>query len=347
MHTPQLRSLRHALGAVAIATTALLCTSQALAYSNVFIFGDSLSDSGNNALILSAPMGVPQTVTSDSYIPSTPYFPSATYSNGPVWATSFASGLGLSAAPSRAGGTNFAFGGARVAVNGNDVPTLPGFPFSLNAQVGQMLGARGGVAPSNSLYVIAGGGNDARAALGALASLGPNPTLPQIISTISLASSQFAINVGNIVDTLQAAGAQHIVVWNAPNLGAAPAVAVQGPGAVSLGTTLAASMNDALNYRLSFESGVTTFDLFGLVGQVVANPAAFGLSNVTNACVAGVCMNDSSYLFWDGIHPTAAGHELIATAMLAAPLPIPEPATILLMAFGVAGLLAWRRRAVD
>jgi outer membrane lipase/esterase len=344
MHTPQLRSLRHALSAVAIAATALLCTSQALAYSNVFIFGDSLSDSGNNGIVAGFPTGVPQTITSDFYIPSLPYTPAGTYSNGPVWATSFASGLGLSAAPSLAGGTNFAFGGARVAVNGNDTPALPGFPFSLNAQVGQFLGATGGVAPSSSLYVIAGGGNDARAAL---TSLGPAPTLPQIISTISLASSQFATNVGNLVDTLQAAGAQHIVVWNAPNLGAAPAVAGQGLSAVFLGTALASSMNDALNYRLSFETGVTTFDLFGLVGQVVANPGFYGLSNVTNACVTGVCMNPSSYLFWDGIHPTAAGHELIATAMLAAPLPIPEPATILLMAFGVAGLLAWRRRAVD
>ncbi len=320
-----------------VAALALLLPLQAQAqYSNVFIFGDSLSDSGNNGLALGAPNGVPQAITSDFYIPSLPYFPSGTYSNGPVWATGFAAGLGLTALPSLAGGTNFAFGGARTLIDG----TLAGFPFSATTQVGQFLGATSGVAPSDALYVVAVGGNDAR---DALESLGSSPTLPQIVSTVSAASNQFAVNVGNIVDTLQAAGAQNIVVWNAPNLAGAPAVAGQGASAAGLAGLLVQNMNAALDYRLSFETGVTTFDVFGLVSLVAANPAAYGLSNVTNACVTGVCTDPSSYLFWDGIHPSAAGHAIVAQAMLAAV--VPEPATYLMMALGLAGLLAWRRRS--
>jgi len=320
----------------AFAVAALLPLQAQAQFSNAFIFGDSLSDSGNNGLFLGAPNGVPQPVTSDGYIPSLPYFPTGTYSNGPVWATSFAAGLGLSAAPSLAGGTNFAFGGARVNLDGSG-----GFPFSLRTQVGQFLGATGNVAPSDALYVIAGGGNDAR---DALSSLGASPSLSDIVGAISLASAQFAIDVGNLVDTLQAAGAQNIVVWNTPDLGLAPAVLAQGPQASGLGTLLAFNMNQALDYRLASELGVTTFDIFSFTNLVASTPGAYGLSNVTNACVTGICTDPSQFLFWDGIHPSAAGHALLGQAMLVAV--IPEPATYLMMAMGVAGLLAWRRRTV-
>lgn len=319
----------------ALAAAALLPLQAQAQYSNVFIFGDSLSDSGNNGLALGFPGGIPQPITSDGYIPALPYAPSGTYTNGPVWATSFAAGLGLSAAPSLAGGTNFAFGGARVQVDGG----AGGFPFSLSTQVSQFLGATGNTAPSDALYVIAGGGNDARAAL---SGLGANPSLADIVGAVSQASAQFAIDVGGLVDTLQAAGAQNIVVWNTPDLGLAPAVLAQGPQAAALGTLLAFNMNQALDYRLASETGVITFDVFSFTNLVAANPAAYGLSNVSNACVTGVCTDASQYLFWDGIHPSAAGHALVAEAMLTAV--IPEPGTYLMMALGLAGLLAWRRR---
>jgi outer membrane lipase/esterase len=319
------------------AATLVFAGHSALAFSNVFIFGDSLSDSGNNGIVTGFPGGVPQPIPNDFYVPSLPFAPFGTYSNGPVWATSFAAGLGLSATPSLAGGTNFAFGGARTLVDGG----MGGFPFSATTQVGQFLGATGGVAPSDALYVVAIGGNDA---LAALESLGPAPSLPQIVTTISNTANQFAINVGNIVDTLQGAGAQNIIVWNSPNLGAAPAVAGQGASVAGLATLLAQSMNDALAYRLSFETGVFTFDVFGLVNSVVANPGAFGLTNVTNACVTGICTDPSTYLFWDGIHPSAAGHALVAGEMLQLAQAIPEPGTWLLMALGLAGLVGWKRR---
>ena len=69
------------------------------------------------------------------------------------------------------------------------------------------------------------------------------------------AAASFAADVGSIVDPLQAAGAQHIVVWDTPNLGLAPAV-VAGGGA-ALGSFLAASMNNALALRLAGEAGVS------------------------------------------------------------------------------------------
>ena len=311
---------------------------QAQAYSNLFVFGDSLSDSGNNSLaILGNLGGVPQAIPSDSYIPSLPYAPAGVYSNGPVWATSAAAQLGVTAMPSLIGGTDFAFGGAETSVNG----PISGFPFSLTTQVGMALGALGGILPGDALYVVAGGGNNARHALESLSGV---PTPAQIAAAIASTSAAFALDVGNIVDTLQAHGAQNIVVWNVPNLGAAPAIRAQGANAIGLATLFATSMNAALGFRLSSEVGVTTFDIFGLLGQIVANPAGYGFSNVTNACVTSVCLDPSQNLFWDGIHPTAAGHLVIANAMVAAV--VPEPGSVWLMMAGLIGVGVLLRRRV-
>lgn len=339
-------SLKRILYAAALATATLASLPAQAAYGGLVVFGDSLSDSGNNYLALSAtkPPGVPQppitpnvAIADNSFIPSLPYLgaPIPVYSNGPVWASIFAAQLGLApdGLPSLAGGKNFAFGGAVTS-------GTTGFPFSLSDQVGQFLGVTGGVAPNNYLYVVAGGGNDARNALDAIGSL-PNPMdLAAIGGIVGAASYSYANNVGNIVDQLQLAGAKNIVVWNTPDLGAAPAVNASGSFSASVGTALAAAMNGALATRLKGEAGVQTFDLFSFIDKIVANPAAFGLSNVKDACIQGACTVDQ-YLFWDGIHPTARGHQILAQGVYAQV--VPEPETYLLFALGLTAL-AWRSR---
>lgn len=311
----------------AVAAAALASLPAHAAYGDLVIFGDSLSDSGNNSIIVGGATTPYTAITSNTFIPALPYLPANVYSNGPVWATSFAQALGLSALPSLAGGTNYAFGGA---VTGG----TSGFPFSLTEQVGMYLTSTGGVAASDNLYIVAGGGNDARAALGAIA--GGAPTF----KTIGEASFNYADNVGKIVDSLQAAGAKNIVVWNTPNLGVAPAVTAGGPGAIALGMGVAEAMNGALAARLKGEAGVQIFDLFGTVDDILTNPGAYGLTNTWDACIQGLC-DASKYLFWDGIHPTARGHEILAEAMYAQV--VPEPETYALFALGLAAL-AWRAR---
>jgi outer membrane lipase/esterase len=314
-----------------VAVTAFSLTAlpaSASLYDSLVVFGDSLSDSGNNTIVIGSNPG--QTITGNTYVPSQTYG-SGVYSNGPVWAADAAAKLGVPLTPSLAGGTNYAYGGATTGPAGN------GFPFSLLTQASQYLATN--TVSANALYVIAGGGNDARAALGAIAAcsgvcLGP---------TVAATATQYAANVGAIVNALQAGGAQHIIVWNTPNLGLAPAVAAAGASA--LGTFLANSMNTALAAQLAGESGVSTFDIFGLGTSLALNPGAFGFTDVTNACGAIVAANCDTYAYWDGIHPTAAAHAVIADAFLVV-AGVPEPSTWIMMFVGFAcvGFVAYRRK---
>ena len=324
MYTPFARPIAAAvlvlLGAAAM---------PAQAFDQVVIFGDSLSDSGNNALVIGT--DPTQVITGNSYVPTFPYA-SGTYSNGNVWATSFAAGLGLSALPSLAGGTDYAYGGA--------LTHGAGYPPNLQKQLNQFLGS-GPASIADTVFVIEGGGNNARDALASISQGAPqNPT-------INRTARRYASDIGNMVDALQAAGAQHIVVWDTPDIGLTPAVESAGSAASGLGTALATQMNLALASRLSGEAGVLTFDVFGLLDSVVASPSSYGLVNATDACGAILGCNPSSYLFWDGIHPTSAGHAILAQGMLQTlgiTTPVPEPAKAWMLLAGVL-TLAWRRRS--
>lgn len=285
--------------ALAVAASAVQ-PAHAGPFSAVFILGDSVSDSGNVALAIGQPAGVPQTVSGNTYVPDYPYFPSGRFSNGSVWAELYAAKLGASAVPSLMGGTDFAWAGARTG--GADVP-VP----TLTTQAGQLLAAVHGVAPSDALYVVAEVGNDARDALATIASGA------DINQTIRTASANYAANLGNIVDTLRRAGARHFLVFGNVNLGLVPAVRAQGSAASALATTLTRSMNQALFDRLDDVAGVRIFDTFSVLTRVVRHPADYGFANATVACGAVPGADCSKYVFWDGLHPTAQLHEVIAT----------------------------------
>jgi len=318
-----------------VAMLALPVAASALPlYSTLFVFGDSLADSGNNAIVLDTYYGgvrTPAPISSPDFIPDYPYA-SNRYSNGPVWTEQFASSLGLSAQPSLAGGTNFAFGGARMGPSGST------FPYSVSDQLAFYLSATAGHASASALYVVEGGGNDARDAFTALVG-GGDPTL--------LINTYVASSIG-ILTQLKLAGAQNILFANIPDIGKAPAIQAYGAGAVLAASMLVAGMNAAVDAAMmglpaGFMSGVHELDLFSLIDTIYNNPAAYGMTDATSACAySPACITDpTTTFFWDGIHPTTAGHALIASAALAA---IPEPATPVLVFIGLAGLCFIRLR---
>jgi len=329
---------------------ATLDTATGATISNLYIFGDSLSDPGNNAIrfnsTASPPFNVTQQsdITGNTFIPMNPYATSYQYTNGNVWAYQFATLLGLPSAvagPVLGGspGANYASAGAATGPLNN-----PGPVPSLLSQTEAFVASLGpDPAPTNALYVVAGGGNNARAAMTAILS-GSNAE-----ATIVATAVQFAADIGSIVDTLQAKGAENIVVWDAPNLGLSPAISANGQPAVYLATTLTQSMNAALAARLASETDVRTFGFFDLITSVNADPSAYGLTNVSDAGGAIPNADVSTFLCWDGIHPTAAGHAILAQSMYTFTASVPEidPAgasSVVALIVGCLSLIERRRR---
>lgn len=306
------------------------------AYSEAYFFGDSLADAGNNAILADVlvpilPPGTLRTalpVPSPAYVPLLPYA-SNRYSNGPVWTEQFAARMGLAAAPFLAGGTNYAFGGARSG------PLGAGLPPSLVDQVGVFLYGRGGSAAAGALYVVQSGGNDARDVVQAFLHG----------QDAGQAAATYFHGVLTALTALENAGARDILFANVPDIGKTPEYLALGPGAAQAASAVAAAMNDAMAGALAVRpQRVRVFDLFGLMNRVVAAPGAYGFTDVTSACAyTPACIADpDGTLFWDGLHPTAAAHALIASAALASINP--EPRSLVLLALGLAAV-AWRSRS--
>lgn len=308
-------------------------------FDRIVVFGDSLSDPGN-AFALNAGQtisppdyamtgvanGIPEVVT---LIPEAPYA-SRRFSDGRTWIEVLAAKIGLasSARPAVAGAligeddsraSNYAVGGATAA----DLSALGGSQFHLAVQVNLFLGDVRNRAPSDALYVIAIGGNDIRAALAA-AQAGQDPTV-----VIGAALASVANNIGK----LQHAGARDFLVWNAPDIGRAPALQrlnVLAPGVAGLATLLSARYNENLQgvlHGLGALPGITIvqFDTFGALAAIQANPRKFDLRDATTACIEPNvpqfgfpssppfrCAQPDKHFFWDGIHPTRGGHRVIA-----------------------------------
>jgi len=341
-----MKIVRRAVTVIALGLAATVSAgAHAVAFNQLVIFGDSLSDTGNNALALPGLPGVPPgtetpvPISGNNFVPILPYA-SGRYSNDKVWADTFATAFGVGAAPSLLGGTNFAFGGATTGIPTAPVPTLL-------SQISMFLAGAGGAAPPGALYVVAGGGNNARATFEAIAIGGGNPD-----TIIPADADAFANDVKTMVETLTDAGATKIVLWNVPDTGTTPAARSFGPLAAALATAIAEAMNDALLATLGafgLLDDVMLFDVFARVQAVANDPTAFGLEDAQNACaqfnacILGDPAFDPSFLnghfFWDGIHPTSAGHAILAQAMIAF---VPEPGVLALLAIALLAL-GWAR----
>jgi len=151
-------------------------------------------------------------------------------------------------------------------------------------------------------------------------------TPAQAQATIAAAAQQEVKLIGQ----LQAAGAKNIVVFNLPNIGLTPDAAAQGAAAAQALTGLSLTFNGQLNAGLAtLGKGIVPIDTFSLLNEVIANPAAYGFTNVTTpACGAGsssvqcgpagsglpytyAAGTNQTYLFADGVHPTTGADVML------------------------------------
>lgn len=299
------------VGLLALLASLMASSPPALAgatHPRFIVFGDSLSDPGN-AFVLLKTVDVPPFT---SLIPSAPYAVGALhFSNGPTWVEQLAlREHTLSAGPALLIPrifSNYAVGGARARHEGN---------YGLGAQVGLFVLDSGGHGPADAVYVVFVGGNDMRDALAALA-IDPSGATSADIVQLAL------IAIRDNILTLYSAGARKLLVANAPDLALTPAVRLRGPGAQGAARYFATQFNANLEailqgLQLSLGVSIARFDIYGIVNEIVASPAAARLTNVTDACIVlatlvnPYCTTPDTYLFWDGIHPTRVGHHILA-----------------------------------
>ncbi|HEV2540090.1 MAG TPA: autotransporter domain-containing protein [Frateuria sp.] len=296
---PRTRPLAGAILAGLLFSTAAAATD----FSKVVVFGDSLSDAGNLSLSQGSPVALRFTTNP-----------------GTTAAENVAAGLGFTLTPSLTGGTDFAFGGAGVVQGVAPVPTLP-------QQMAMYLGANGGKADANALYQVWGGAND-------IFYLTGTSTNANVLAAGTATAAQAEVGM---LGQLQAAGARYVVVYNLPDLGKTPASAAGGPAAQAGGTQLALVYNGILSTGISQLSAnglnVIPVDTFRLINEVIANPSAYGFTNVTTPACNGSSVQcgpvgsglpfsyapgtDQTYLFADDVHPTTAAHAMLAQYVLA------------------------------
>ncbi|HEX5129618.1 MAG TPA: SGNH/GDSL hydrolase family protein, partial [Usitatibacter sp.] len=291
-------------------------SAQLAQFSNVYVFGDSLSDAGYYRPVLSASGLPPQVVATLGRFTTNP---------GPVWSEIVSSFYGVTPSPSNADNGNiFAQGGARVA--SDSAATPPGHPQRpVSTQITEFLARSGGTADPNALYAVWAGGNDFLQNFQAFA--GGQIDQAQLQANVLAAATA---EVGQIA-RLRAAGAQYIAVFALPDIGITPFALGAGPAAAAGATALSAGYNTTLFTSLQGAGlRVIPVDVFSLLNEIRATPSLYGITNITgiacgpfppittsgNSQFCGptnlVAPNaDQTYLFADGVHPTTIAHRIV------------------------------------
>jgi outer membrane lipase/esterase len=284
--------------------------AQADPVTEIVVFGDSLSDSGRFYAATAANTG-----GAFAYPPA-PFYYDGRFSDGPLWWEQMAAALGVPAESHAVAG---AFSGSG---NENDgVFTGSDRYDGVAEQVAAYLAAHPEGVNPNTLYVVWAGSNDVIDGLNRL--LAGDPTGIDPIGT--------AGNLIGAIDALGQAGGRYFLVPNLPNLGILPRVLALDavlPGIATQVAGLSWTYGQAFEamldqYLATVPYHVVVVDSFGLLTAINQAPEAFGMTEVTSACLHRTDVLDpatwtvcgsptpTGWFFWDDIHPTAQGHAVI------------------------------------
>jgi phospholipase/lecithinase/hemolysin len=120
-------------------------------------------------------------------------------------------------------------------------------------------------------------------------------------------------------------GANYVVVNNLPDVSIAPSAKKESPETQAMIKAMAQAFNSALSAGVAGDPKVLYIDLFTNSDDQIANPAPYGLTNITTPACNNpegsslfctpktlVASDVSHYLFADGVHPSPYEHSLIA-----------------------------------
>ncbi|WP_229424207.1 SGNH/GDSL hydrolase family protein [Moorena producens] len=334
--------MKNAITAFGFSLFTLILPSEARAYdldfSNLYVFGDSLSDPGNVFNLSKARNRVNPIIP---IIPQSPPYFEGRFSNGPIWVDYLADALDIEVKPStdlsvllpnvpilspititpdgpRAsfffnGATtnqsvNFAFGGAETGFGGiGEFGGLPGLLTQVAGFTNDLI-VSDQMADPNALYILWAGSNDYRTFDP------PNPT--QVVGNIETA-----------LNSLYNFGARNFLVLNLADLGKMPPRLRPGNVLSTRLTDLTEQHNSVLDSTLNVLSqslpdiNLISFDKYDLFNQMLANPGNFGFTNVTEKCLNVkliACANPDEFLFWDSFHLTTAANQILGESTIAA-----------------------------
>ncbi|MDP9004531.1 MAG: SGNH/GDSL hydrolase family protein [Verrucomicrobiota bacterium] len=302
-----------ALSAFAQQPTPTVAPTPAPNFTQIIVFGDSLSDTGNIRDRTKSKSGGSVDYPGNTFNYSDGRFtnssdtdPSSKVFVG-VWHEQLArTFLNIPASTfSLGGGLNYAFGGATTS-NGTHDATVVSTPFfgdvaitidDMGRQMDDYLA--GHAIDANALYVVWGGGND----------LLNDDTPASVTAAAARATALF--------NRLANAGAKYIMVPNVPPLGVAPGLAGDSARMKSLSAA-------AANYRLELSANLTAslsmlasqgitpalypVDAWTNTIRVLTYPSKYGFTDTLHSAQGNSNISPDTYLFWDGLHPTTAGH---------------------------------------
>jgi phospholipase/lecithinase/hemolysin len=279
-------------------------------YTHIVVFGDSLSDTGNDARLSANAYGFyfPGPIfdyTAGRFTDGYDTVPAAQDYKG-VWVEQLAEMLRADPAVSDSldGGKDYAYGfgftgGGTTLFVFNESPLLAITIDNVDLQITHYLATHPKI-DDKTLFVVWAGANDVLNAA----------------STTDIVNA--GINQAADVERLINAGASQFIVPNLPPLGAIPRLNTTPYAApvtaetVLYNTTLANGLDIVQDSNSGKHLRIYPMDVFGLFNQIIASPAAYKLTDVTTSSQGNYTVNPDTYLFWDGLHPTTHGHHILA-----------------------------------
>jgi outer membrane lipase/esterase len=289
--------------------------AQQAEFDGLVVFGDSLSDNGNIPKLF----GIP-------YPHTMPGYDGGRFSNGPVYAEYLNSLLGIPGPLE-----DYAIGGATTGTT-----NIGGLP---NAGITQEIARYLATDPrptNRDLFVLWGGANDYFGYFDAIQACNGNPTCLAGLPSGTSVVTNVLTNIASEVKQLALLGGKNFIVPNLPDLGLTPdfntnPANAAGAAALTAGHDqgLALAMGELQRglAAVGVPVNIRIVDVSALINDVIADPTKYGAVNVTAQCVLDpTCVaKKDHYLFWDGVHPTAFGHEILANYFAAS---IDGPTTV-------------------